>query len=278
MSNLKRSIARTPVLGRTLLILVRARIALQYFARPALNLVTWLFRSREVSNFTYGLATDNRLYLASLVAHVAGIDFEKASAYIKEIEDDEELSGHIADATAKSDLAFLADRVVRYGRRVGWYAIARATKPRVIIETGVDKGMGACVLTAALRRNREEGFNGRYYGTDIDPGAGYLLSGKYAEYGTILVGDSIDSLLKFDGMVDLFINDSDHSAEYEAREYAAIGNKLSGQAIVLGDNSHCSTKLLEFSLQTNRQFLFFHEQPRDHWYPGAGIGISFKRR
>jgi hypothetical protein len=92
-----------------------------------------------------------------------------------------------------------------------------------------------------------------------------------------LYGDSIESLKKLDVAIDLFINDSDHSADYEAEEYKIIADKLSERAFVLGDNSHVTDKLLEFSLATNRQFIFFKEKPLNHWYPGAGIGISFKR-
>lgn len=146
-----------------------------------------------------------------------------------------------------------------------------------MIESGVDKGLGSCVLTAALKKNAEEGHAGRYYGLDINPKAGYLLSGPYAHYGSILYGDAIESIAKLDGSVDIYINDSDHSAEYEAREYGAILNKLAEHAIMLGDNAHVSAKLLEFSLAQNRNFVFFQERPRDHWYPGGGIGISFKR-
>ena len=56
-------------------------------------------------------------------------------------------------------------------------------------------------------------------------------------------GDSLETLNLFDGLIDLFINDSDHSTEYEAKGYNAIANKLSENAIILGDNSHCSDKL-----------------------------------
>ena len=146
-----------------------------------------------------------------------------------------------------------------------------------MVETGVDKGLGACLLTAALRRNATENHEGRYFGTDKDPAAGYLLSGEYANYGRILYGDSIESLRKLDGEIDLFINDSDHSSKYEADEYRTIAEKLSKDSIILGDNSHATDALLKFSLETNRHFVFFQEKPKDHWYPGAGIGISFKR-
>lgn len=277
MKTLKRAIAKTPILGRSLLVFYRAKTGFGYFQGPLSNLFKWLFISKEITNFTYDLEETNKRYLASLIADIADENFDVIMAYIKEIEADNDLRTHIAEATIRSDLAFIADKEVRFGRRVGWYALTRALKPKTIIETGVDKGLGSCLLTAALKRNNQEGYEGRYYGTDINPKAGYLLSGDYANYGRILYGDSIESLKKFNGVIDLFINDSDHSADYEAEEYKTVANKLSQYAVILGDNSHCTDKLLEFSLEMNRHFVFFQEKPKDHWYPGAGIGISFKR-
>lgn len=277
MRDLKISIARTPYLGRAVLTVFRAKKAVEHSRGPIFNFVRWLFTSRETTNFTYDLKDENKRYLASLIADVLSLEFDSIASYIKEIEGDAELKSHVAVATARSDLGFMADSEVRLGRRIGWYAFARALKPGVVVETGVANGLGACVLTAALRRNKEEGYEGRYYGTDINPRAGYLLSGGYADFGEILYGDSIASLKKMEGKIDLFINDSDHSADYEAEEYETIAGKLSDRAVILGDNSHCSDRLLEFSLRTNRHFVFFQERPLGHWYPGAGIGISFKR-
>jgi predicted O-methyltransferase YrrM len=277
MMKFKSTILRIPVVGKIILVAFRAKSALGHFVRPLSNLVKWLFWSNEITNYTYDLEETNKQYLSSLIADILNVEFHTIMTYIREIEEDTELKRHIADVTANSDLAFLADKEVQYGRRIGWYAFARALKPNIIIETGVDKGLGACILAAALKRNKEEGFKGKYYGTDIDLTAGYLFSGGYADYGSILYGDSIESLAKFDGTIDLFINDSDHSADYEADEYETIANKLSKHAIVLGDNSHCTDKLLNFSLKTNRHFIFFPEKPSEHWYPGAGIGISFNR-
>ena len=56
-------------------------------------------------------------------------------------------------------------------------------KPKVVVETGVDHGIGSCILCAALLRNTKEGEGGRYYGTEIRTEAGRLLSGIYAEIG-----------------------------------------------------------------------------------------------
>ncbi len=208
---------------------------------------------------------------------ITGRRFQEIATYIEELENDDQLRRHIEDSIQASCERYFADRSIYYGRRLGWYAIARAIKPKVIIETGVDKGLGSCVLTAALIRNEAEGFPSHYYGTDINPKAGYLLRGTYSKYGEVIYGDSIHSLENLDVMLDLFINDSDHSAEYEVREYSTICNKLSSHTFVLGDNSHSTSSLLEFSLATGREIVFFQEKPSGHWYPGAGIGIAFTK-
>lgn len=242
------------------------------------ELLRWLVRSREYTNFTYDLTDLNKEYLASFVATVTGADRDTALRYIQELEADEGLIAHIDTLTQSSGERSFADLGARYGKRLGWYAIARIVKPRVVVETGVEKGLGACVLTAALLRNKDEGFPGYYYGTDIQPRAGYLLQGKYADVGRILYGDSLQSLENLEASLDLFINDSDHSSEYERREYEAIRNKLTEGAIIIGDNAHETRNLLDFAVQTNRAFLFFSEKPRRHWYPGGGIGVAFRHK
>ena len=162
-----------------------------------------------------------------------------------------------------------------FARRLGWYAVARATKPRIIVETGVERGHGAVLLCAALLRNVDEGHPGKYFGTDLNPQAGWLLSGRYASFGKMLYGDSITSLKAFAEPIDLFVNDSDHSAEYEALEYETIAARLSPGAIILGDNAHVTDKLALFAEASGRRFLMFREEPKDHWYPGAGLGMAF---
>ena len=180
------------------------------------------------------------------------------------------------DRVRKGPKRSASDETCAFGRRVGWYAFARILKPRVVVETGVDKGLGSVVLCAALMRNQAEGFPGQYFGTDINPDAGFLLAEPYNSVGRILYGDSIQSLQTIPS-IDLFVNDSDHSSEYERREYETIASRLSEDGLILGDNCHCNDVLADFSARRGRQFVFFREEPKDHWYPGGGIGISFIR-
>ena len=254
----------------------RIAFASTFFNKKYIAILKWGVTSREDTNFTYELTEGNINFMAHAVATVTKKDFKTVRSYFNEAIHNKELKEHVLSETKKSTFGRYADKEVRFGRRLGWYAFVRIMKPKVVIETGIDKGLGAVLLCSALLKNKEEGFEGKYFGTDINPEAGYLLSGKYKEVGSVLYGDSIESLKKFKEPIDIFINDSDHSEEYEYQEYVTIEHLLSDQSILLGDNSHISDKLAVYATATNRNFIYFQEEPKNHWYPGAGIGISFK--
>ena len=271
LRRLMKSLLPAPALRR--IQLGRAAHALfeTYYGRKVRAIRPTVLATGETHNFTYDLCERNLRYLAETIAIATGLSPSQAEAYICEGMNDTTLRAHVlADHKMPP-----RDLVSPFGRRLGWYAIARAIKPGVIVETGVERGHGALILCAALMRNAAEGKPGRYLGTDIDPKAGRLLSGPYAAMGKVLYGDSLQSLAALNESIDLFVNDSDHSADYEYQEYHAVAQKLSQRAIILGDNAHVTDKLALFSRETGRNFLFFREEPKNHWYPGAGIGISF---
>jgi hypothetical protein len=252
----------------------RLRMAAGYFQERIDLINRWVKTSREPANFTYDLGRSNKWNIASIIALVTGASYETAHGYIEEIDNDAGLRRAILDRAASERFMDLHDQTALFGRRVGWYAMTRIIKPKIIVETGVDKGLGSMVLCAALRRNDADGSSGRYFGTDLMPGAGYLLSGPYASYAEILYGDSIETLKKFAHQIDLFINDSDHTPGYERAEYETIAELLSPNAIVLSDNGPAT--LFDWSLSVGRRFVYVDEKPLNHWYAGAGIALSFK--
>lgn len=253
-------------------------IASKYFNKKYFQIIIWAFKSNENTNYTYKLTKKNQLELIKTFELIfKDSTFEQIKFYLEELEEDKEIRNHIKDSINESNLKEFADSKIEFSRRLGWYICVRLLKPKIIVETGVDKGLGSVVLIRALMKNKEEGFPGYYYGTDINPEAGYLLKGDYKNYGEILYGDSIKTLNKITNKIDLFINDSDHSAEYEYNEYCAIKNKLAETGIILGDNSHSTDKLIKFSIENNKRYILFREEPLNHWYPGAGIGISYPK-
>ena len=276
MMTFKQRLKATPV--RKLYFLPhRFKMASSYYARQIGMVTQWLALSNECSNFTYDLTSLNSEYLASFLAVITGAEVEQVKSYFSEIINDQQLKQHIRKITEEGDERYISDLEAKYGRRMGWYALVRILKPKVVIETGIDKGLGACVIAAALMKNASESAPGKYYGTDILPQAGALFKSPYSEMGEILYGDSIESLKKFSDPIDLFINDSDHSADYEEREYEVIASKLSPRGVIVGDNAHVTDCLFKFAKKTGKNFLYFQEKPEAHWYPGAGLGVAFSK-
>ena len=252
----------------------RRRIARSHFSESLRLINEWAWKETESTNLNYKLDPLNREYLGQMLATLFKISLDEIFLYFSEIEEDSKLRAHLDGVAIRTKLH--SDMIPEYGRRIGWYAAVRILKPALVVETGVDEGLGACVLASAILKNRSEGHPGRYVGTEIRETAGRLFSGPYAEAGEILWGDSLASLRNLSGEIDLFVNDSDHSESYEYEEYQAISNKLASGAVILGDNCHGSGSLSRYSKETERNFVFFAEKPASHWFPGSGIGISIE--
>jgi predicted O-methyltransferase YrrM len=231
---------------------------------------SWLVHSKETTNFTYDLTPINREHLAWFISEIAGTGVGEIRGYLDEIAEDDNLRGHLKAATQSSDLRRFADVEPRYGRRIGWYALIRALRPQHVVETGTDKGLGSCVLAAALLANGV----GRLTTIDIETKSGYLISGKYAEVTTRIVDDSLDALPKLTG-VDLFLHDSDHTQDHEGKELRAVTPSLTPEAVLLSDNAHWSNELPKWAEAHHRKFSFFREDPDEHWYLGCGIGVAW---
>ncbi|MFJ6195466.1 class I SAM-dependent methyltransferase [Micromonospora sp. NPDC092111] len=274
-TKLRRAIARTPLAPVAAFPKRLARVA-RHDAKVLRTSTTWLFTSREHHNYTYELTRLSRQHLAWLVSVVCDVPVAQVRGYLDEIEGDAALRRHIEEATARSARRGLADRRVHYARRVGWYAIVRATRPAHVVETGTDKGLGSCVLAAALLRNAAEGHPGRLTSLDINPEAGYLArSAPWSDVVDLRVGDSVAAITALDRPVNLFLHDSDHSREHERREFTAVEPKLAPGAVLLTDNVTTTAVLAEHAERTGRRFLAYRETPLDHWYPGDGIGVAW---
>jgi len=272
--SLRHFVRNTPA-GRLMLIPFRLGWALTFVLRQVPVIVRWAIGSKEYYNYTYDLTPLNRSYLASFIAVISGHAVVDIERYFGELEADEALRTLLRRCTLDSPDRHNSDVEPRYGRRLGWYALVRATKPRVIVETGVDRGLGTAVLAAAVLRNTNDGHPGIVYATDIVPTCGHLLAEPYRSQCRILLGDSVETLKQFNQPVDIFLHDSDHRPEYEWSEFITIEPRLHATSLVLSDNSQQTSKMREFAQRIGRSFLFFQDQPKNHWWPGDGIGVAF---
>jgi predicted O-methyltransferase YrrM len=235
----------------------------------------WLVTSREHTNFTYDLTPLSREHLAWLVSEVCGLRASQVRSYFDELDSDDGLRRHIEARSARAARRGLADSAARYGRRLGWYAIVRARAPKLVVETGIDKGLGTCVMASALLRNAAEGREGRIMSIDVNPDAGYLVAPPWAKVVELVTNDSLRALAQVDEPVDVFLHDSDHTAAHEAAELRAIEPHMARHGVLLTDNATVTNVLAEHAEATGRRFLAFRETPADHWFPGEGLGAAW---
>ncbi len=262
--------------GRAVLIPARLlKVAGPHALRQIGKMLQWSVTSKEYYNHTYHLTDLNRDYLVSYIAAVSGQPLLLIEKYMAELETDTTFRSTLEHRTLVSRDRHNCDLEPRYGRRLGWYALVRATKPKIVVETGVDRGLGTAVIAAALKRNADEGFPGLVYATDILSDCVHLLAEPYKSFCKILIGDSVASLKQFQQPVDIFLHDSNHDPEYEWAEFLAIEQRLHPASLVLSDNSQQSSKLREFAGRLGKTFLYFQDQPKNHWWPGDGIGTAF---
>ena len=256
------------------------RFLCAYSYRPPFfkEVFRWLYNSSETTNFTYHITERNLFHICSTLSSILNVPYQKVLDLSKEPYSDslfiQSLVRKLLDNSACNDL----DLEVRFGRRIGWYIIVRILKPRIIVETGIAPGLGSALMCYALHKNeKEDNITGKYYGLDINKTTGFLIPDDLKKYGQLIFDDSLNTLKSFENKIDLFINDSDHSSIHERKEYELVNDMLSNNSIIIGDNAHVTDELLNFSTNSKRKFIFIREEPKNHWYPGGGIGLSYKQ-
>lgn len=248
----------------------RFHLVTRHLLRHCRKSLTWLFRSREFTNFTYDLTPENKQYLAWFIADISKKSALEIQDYILALEGNEKLSMHISRQLRTNLRGNEIDETF-FGRRVGWYAIVRACKLMLVVETGTDKGLGSLVLAEAISGN---GF-GCLITIDVEPSSGLLIGDAYEGIIEHIIDDSVSAITRLTD-IDLFIHYSDHSTTHEMSEFEAAETRLSKTGLVISDNAHATTALAEWALKSKREFYFFAERPLNHWYSGAGIEVAMK--
>jgi len=274
-ADLRRNLTSSP-LGVVLAFPLRAWMVLRAsFVFVALGL-RWLVISREFTNFTYQITDRNRLQFCWFVANLTGKSVESIQSFMDELQTDHKLDRALREAARESSKRFVTDVDPRYARRVAWYALVRALKPNIVVETGVDKGLGTMVVAAALLRNQADGHPGKCIALDINPAAGGLIRQPWSEVVDLRIGDSLISLDRIDEAIDLFIHDSDHNYDHEIAELVRVYSRLAPHGLLLSDASSDSDALSDFAQKEGLRFSYLAEEPSGTWMRGQGLGAAFR--
>jgi hypothetical protein len=271
-SKLRRRVANSPI-SRGVAVPLRTMMVARYDARVVGRSVGWLVHNRETTNFTYDLNSLNLDQLCWFVSAVSGAEIGPVRSWMRELTDNKKLTEQLTGRLSSNPRRGICAKEPHWARRLGWYALVRATQPGHVVETGTQLGLGSCAIAAALLANG----HGRLTTIDTDPEAGYLIEDPCGSVIDRRIASSVDVLGELRD-VDIFIHDSLHTYDYETKELTAVEPNLSADAIILSDNAHDSSALSDWAERTGRHYLFFKEQPLDHWWPGDGIGAAWADR
>ena len=243
----------------------------QAAARKPLPALRYLIRGRELTNFTYDISNTGELAL--VVGAALALPAPDVEQFIRELEGDEDfidgLRARLRQHGGREDEP-------RFGRRLGWYCVVRATRPSVVVETGSHDGLGTALLARALSRNAESGAPGVVMSFDVDPASGWLVDQSLQPYVERHIGDARETLpaALVDRRVGVFVHDSLHTYEHERFELETALAHRDDEIVLISDNSHASTALPDVCAEHGLRYLLFRERPVDHFYPGAGMGLG----
>jgi hypothetical protein len=185
------------------------------------------------------------------------------------------------------------DGTARFGLyRLSQYAIVRALKAQVAIETGVLHGLSSAFLLQGLHDNDagtlwsidypstfEHGpSNADGFVDTLPPGLapGWAIPRKLRSRWSISLGKSQDLLpailTKQEG-VDVFVHDSEHTWETMMAEFQLVWPRLRKGGVLIADNIDCNTSFFDFAREIGSIPYVAPVDP-DHYTPGSS-GIRF---
>jgi predicted O-methyltransferase YrrM len=230
--------------------------------------------SPEPDNYTYRIKNEGEL--AAWAAAVAWCDEAAARALVQEPSHDVELDQRLRSATA--DHWLWTKRSPPFGKRLGWYALARALRPRRVIEIGAHDGLGSLLLLRALELNQLEGFPGMLVSFDVNPAAGWLV-GEHPQWQLRIQSsdEGLPEVLSPTAPVDMLVYDGWHTFEAEYADLRVAADHLSSGGVLVSDDAQVTRALVRLCEERGFDYAEFQEVPLDHFYPGALLAAGRPR-
>jgi predicted O-methyltransferase YrrM len=225
----------------------------------------------ETHSYSFDLA--NQGELVSLLEELLEVPRRELEGYLDEALREPELREHL-----RRRVRWRIDykRRMPLGNRLLWYALVRAVKPRLTVETGIHDGLGSLMLLVALERNAEEGVEGRLVSIDLDPDSGWLVPSGLRRRWSPVFGDietTLEQTLEGEEL-DLLIHDSDHNERLQRIEFGAALAHASPDLFVIDSSGLMLPVLRELCQAHGGEHRYFLERPRSHFYRPPGTSIA----
>ena len=158
------------------------------------------------------------------------------------------------------------------------YIVVRATRPRVVVETGVLYGASSAHILAALARNGE----GELYSIDLphepaEPPHGFLVPDELGGRWTLIVGDSrreLPTLLDRLSAIDLFHHDSMHTFQHMTWEFQTVLSHLTLNGVLSSHDVRIAHSMRE--IFRRNAFQAFCERQGLRWdtFHNSGLAVA----
>lgn len=228
----------------------------------------WTFRSYEIGAGNYETKEENQLELCATISVVSKCQISEILKFRDEINNDINIKKIVREAIISSEERYFHDTPKNYGRRLKFYLLVRALKPGLVVEAGVDRGLGALLINKALERNISEGYPGEYLGIEIESGKNsFFFHRGEITTGCITYGDSIVSLRNLRKPVDLFIHETISKKEHIIEQLNIINDKISIAGVITLPWS--TPEVFEFASANKWNLLTHQDKPLNHWYDGS---------
>lgn len=243
--------------------------------RPA-RIAGYVLFDPEVDTYSYDI--DNHDELAERVSSVTGRPVEEVRGYIGEARGDPELHDSLTRDIGWRVL-FFKRRPPLAGHHLAAYAIVRAMKPAMAVETGILDGLGSRTILLALERNAGEGHDGHLWSFDVMPGAGTLVPRRLGTRWTAVYESTRSGLpeLLDERRLDFFLHDSLPDPEHQRFELEAALAHAQPDAVVMTTHGW-SGVLEEMSRSAGLAYADLQERPHDHFYSGRHLAWARVRR
>ena len=150
------------------------------------------------------------------------------------------------------------------------YAIIRAVKPKVVVETGVGAGVSSAYILLALRKNGA----GMLYSIDLPDKSilrghkpGYAVPYELRKGWFLVLGPSkekLPNLLSMLGGIDIFLHDSEHTYENMTFEFQTSFPYIKDGGMLISHDIHFNKAFDDFCKRVKRK-------PVKLWTTGLGI-------
>jgi hypothetical protein len=239
------------------------------------NVLRFVLLDPETHSYSFELGNVDEL--CAFVARCTETSPEQVAAHVEEAMTDPELTTEL-----RKRVRWRIDykRDLPLGNRLLWYALVRAVKPGLTVETGIYQGLGSLMLLRALARNAEEGSEGRLISIDFDPESGWLVPERLRDRWTPVFGD-IESDLEpaINGRdIDLFIHESDHNEVLQRFEFGLALAHAASDLYVIDSSGRELPVLRELCRLHDGEHHVFQERPKNHFYRPVGTAVALFRQ